>query len=159
MHEFEPATTIIDEEREPAEDYDTMTAQALAALMEARPAHHDPVVLRRGRIVRLPVLGRLVPLLRLQMGVALVLLNLADVLLTKALLGVGAIEANPVMAPLMPGTLAPIGAKTLIPAFAALLLVMCPPESKLADRAVATVLGVYVGIVLWNGALLAHLTL
>lgn len=119
----------------------------------------DPVVVRSGTIVRVPVIDRLVPLLRLQMGLALVVLNLADVLLTKVLLGVGAIEANPIMAPIIGGTAAPIGTKTLIPAFAAALLVMCPVESKLADRAVATVLGVYVAIVLWNAALLAHLTL
>lgn len=116
----------------------------------------DPVVIRRGTVVRIPVLGRLVPLLRLQMGVGLVLLNLADVFLTKILLVNGASEVNPLMAPLMPGNVAPIGMKALVPAAAAMLLVLCPSDSKLADRAVATVLGLYVAIVAWNCAVLAH---
>lgn len=120
---------------------------------------NDPVVLRRGTIVRLPVLGRLVPLLRLQMGFGLILLNLADVLLTRMLLGRGAIEVNPLMASLMGDATSSVGTKVLIPAFAAALLVMCPSDSKLADWSVTVVLGVYVAIVAWNATLLAHLVL
>ena len=117
----------------------------------------DPVVLHHGSVVRIPVIGRLVPLMRLQMGLGLILLNIADVALTKAILHNGAIEANPLMAPMMSGTAAPFGTKTVIPAVAALLLVMCPVESRLANRAVATVLGLYVAIVAWNCAVLVHL--
>lgn len=159
MSQAKSRATTIDQPLLSTDDLVGPGGPALSTVPATPGAPAEPVVVRRGTIIRIPLIDRLVPLLRLQMGLALIVLNLADVILTKVLLGAGAIEANPVMAPIMAGTVAPIGAKTLVPAFAATLLIMCPPESRLADRAVATVLGVYVGIVLWNSALLAHLSL
>lgn len=167
MQDFETGVMTVDERFATAVDPGSPTSvtgisdadRGAAGSGSIGPAVADPVVLRRGTIIRIPGMGRLVPLLRLQMGFALVLLNLADVMLTKILLHNGAAEANPLMAPIMPGTAAPIGAKTLVPGLAAILLVMCPSDSKLADRAVATVLGIYVAIVMWNCVLLTHLSL
>lgn len=119
----------------------------------------DPVVLRTDRIVRVPVVDRLVPLIRLQIGLAIIVLNLADVLLTKAILARGGVEGNPLMRGMMAGFAAPIGTKLVFSALAGVLLVMCPASSKLADRAAATVAGIYVAIVLWNVALLGYLIL
>lgn len=124
----------------------------------------DPVVLFDGRVVRLPrvgklIDGRLVPLIRVQLGLCMILLNLGDVLLTKAILHRGGVEGNPLMRGIMAGFAAPLGTKFLFSATAALLLLMCPIESKLANRAAATVVGIYLAIFLWNSALLGYLTL
>ena len=37
------------------------------------------------------------------------------------------------------------------------LLICCPPESRLAERAAATVAGLYLAIVVWNTGLLVLL--
>lgn len=118
-----------------------------------------PVVLYPGRVVRLPLANRLVPLARVQLGLALIVLNLADVLLTKAIIQRGGVEGNPIMKGLMAGFAGPLGTKLAFSLIAALLLVMCPPTSRLADRAAAAVAGVYIAIVAWNCTLLGYLLL
>lgn len=91
---------------------------------------------------------------RLQLAAAIVVLNLLDVVTTKGVLARGGIEANPIMADLMTGTAAPLGVKALVAGIAGALLICCPPESRLAERAAATVAGLYLAIVVWNTGLL-----
>ena len=91
---------------------------------------------------------------RLQLAAAILVLNLLDVVTTKGVLNRGGVEANPLMAELMTGTAAPLGLKALVAGTAGALLLCCPPESKLAERAAATVAGLYLAIVVWNSALL-----
>ncbi len=109
------------------------------------------------RWVSLPVLDLRVPLSRCYLALSLVVLNVIDVLLTKAVLDRGGIEGNPLMQDLMAGFAAPIGVKAAVAAVAGLLLMMCPIESKLATRAVAGVAGLYLAIVVWNASLLGYL--
>lgn len=94
---------------------------------------------------------------RLQLAAAILVLNLVDVVTTKAVLGRGGVEANPIMADLMTGTAAPLALKALVAGVAGALLLCCPPESKLAERSAATVAGLYLAIVVWNSALLGLL--
>ncbi|HTO01113.1 MAG TPA: DUF5658 family protein [Microthrixaceae bacterium] len=117
-------------------------------------AGHDELEVRS---LRLPLLDRSVSTIRVQFAVALVVLNLCDVLLTKVVLHLGGIEGNPLMKDLMAGFAAPLGVKALFAAVAGLLLFLCPAESRFADRAVATVAGLYLGIVVWNSALVGWL--
>ena len=111
----------------------------------------------RGRWVSLPVVDLRVPLSRCYLALSLVVLNVIDVVLTKGVLERGGVEANPLMQGLMAGVAAPIGLKAAIAGVAGLLLLLCPPESRLAGRAVATVAGLYLAIVLWNASLLGYL--
>lgn len=101
--------------------------------------------------------ARQVSLRRLQLALALVVLNLLDVVTTKAVLASGGIEANPLMAGMMAGLAAPLGLKALVAGIAGVLLICCPPEAKLAERGAATVAGIYLAIVTWNTALLGWL--
>lgn len=109
------------------------------------------------RLLSIPVLDREVPLTRCYIALSLVLLNVCDVLLTKAVLHRGGVEANPLMQELMAGLAAPIGVKAAAAALAGLLLLMCPAESRLADRAAVGVAGLYFAVVVWNTALLGWL--
>jgi hypothetical protein len=102
------------------------------------------------------VMGR-VSAQRLYLAGSLVLLNLLDVLTTRAVLDRGGVEANPLMHGLMQGLAAPLGLKTLVAGTAGALLLMCPPDAKLGERAAATVAGLYVAIVAWNSAVLGWL--
>ena len=94
---------------------------------------------------------------RLQLASAILVLNLLDVMTTKGVLSRGGVEANPLMAELMTGTAAPLGLKALVAGIAGGLLLCCPAESRLAERAAATVAGLYLAIVVWNTALLVLL--
>ena len=132
-------------------------AASRPAISTGLQAGGDPVVLYAGKVVRLPLVNRLVPLVRLQLGLALVVLNLADVLLTKAIIHRGGVEGNPIMRGMMAGLAGPVGTKVTFSLIAALLLIMCPVTSRLANRAAATVAGIYVAIVAWNSALLMYL--
>lgn len=96
-----------------------------------------------------------VPARRLWLAGAVVVLNLVDVLLTKAVLHHGGVEANPVMASLMDGFAAPLGLKMVIAGTAGILLLLCPPEAKLGERAVTAVVALYSAIVAWNVVILA----
>lgn len=94
---------------------------------------------------------------RVTLALALVMLNLADVALTKAVLHHGGVEANPVMAGLMEGLAAPIGLKFLVAGLAGLLLLCCPPQAKVGERAVVAVVALYGVIVVWNTVVLTIL--
>lgn len=87
---------------------------------------------------------------RLQLAAALIALNVADVITTRAVLDRGGIEANPLMVGLMQGFAAPLLVKTVVAAIAGLLLLCCPPASRRAERATAAVIGLYMAIVVWN---------
>lgn len=107
-------------------------------------------------IERRMLLGR-VPLDRAVLAVSLVVLNLLDVVLTRAVLDRGGVEANPLMRDLMTGMAAPLGLKALVAGTAALLLVCCPLEARLGERAAVMVTGLYVAIVAWNLAVFSWL--
>jgi hypothetical protein len=94
---------------------------------------------------------------RVKLAVALVILNLADVILTKGVLAHGGVELNPLMAGLMAGFAAPMGVKFVVSALAGGLLLACPPRSRMAEPAALTMVGVYIAIVSWNAALLGWL--
>ncbi|MHB1138691.1 MAG: DUF5658 family protein [Microthrixaceae bacterium] len=119
--------------------------------------HPGAVAVGHGRLVSLPLLDLRVPVSRCYLALSLVLLNVVDVVLTKAVLERGGVEANPLMQDLMAGFAAPIGLKAAIAGVAGVLLLLCPAESRLATRAVATVAGLYLAIVVWNASLLGYL--
>ena len=98
-----------------------------------------------------------VPVRRLWIAAAIVVLNLADVLLTRAVLANGGVEANPLMDELMQGLAAPLGLKAVIAGCAGILLLLCPPQAKLGERAAVAVVALYAVIVVWNSAVLAIL--
>lgn len=110
-----------------------------------------------GRVLILPWVHREVPVTRCYVALSLIVLNVCDVLLTKAVLHRGGVEANPLMQELMAGLAAPIGLKVAAAALAGLLLLLCPAESRLADRAAVAVAGLYFAVVVWNTALLGWL--
>jgi hypothetical protein len=116
-----------------------------------------------GDVITAPVGRRLVggrvPLDRVVLAVSLVALNLADVLLTRMVLDRGGVEANPLMRELMTGLAAPLGLKAVVAGTAAALLLACPLEARLGERAAAMVTGLYVAIVTWNAAVFGWLVL
>jgi hypothetical protein len=104
------------------------------------------------------VLGE-TPVRRLYLAAAVLVLNLCDVLLTRAVLDRGGVEGNPLMAGLMEGLAAPLGVKALGAVVVGILLMVSPVDSKFAERAVVCVAGLYLGIVIWNTAMLGILSL
>lgn len=96
---------------------------------------------------------------RLWLAASLVVLNIADVLSTRAVLDRGGIEANPLMVGLMTGLAAPLGLKMMISGIAGILLLFCPAESQVGERAVTAVVALYGLIVTWNLVILGILTL
>ena len=104
------------------------------------------------------VLGE-TPVRRLYLAAAVLVLNLCDVLLTRAVLDRGGVEGNPLMAGLMEGLAAPLGVKALGAVVVGILLMVSPVDSKFAERAVVCVAGLYLGIVIWNASLLGILSL
>ena len=109
------------------------------------------------RLVSIPIVDRDVPLTRVYIALSLVVFNVVDVILTKAILERGGLEANPLMKDLMAGFAAPLGVKAAVASVAGLLLLMCPGDSRLADRAAVGVAGLYLVVVLWNASLLGWL--
>lgn len=95
-----------------------------------------------------------IPLRRWVMAVAILVLNLADVVITKAILRLGGTEANPIMAPIMDHPAYPIVLKTVIALGVGGLLLASPPQSKLSDRAVGTVILAYTAVLVWNVGIL-----
>ena len=81
---------------------------------------------------------------------ALAVLQVLDVVSTKAALGSGGDEGNPVMAPIADGVAAPLGIKALGIGLVAVILSRCPCDSRIVQRGLAAVVGVYVAIVSWN---------
>lgn len=102
---------------------------------------------------------RAVPTRRLWLAAAIVVLNIADVLLTRAVLANGGVEANPLMRDLMGGLAAPLGLKAVVAGTAGILLLACPPRARLGERAVAVVVAVYAVVVVWNSVVLGVLAL
>lgn len=100
-----------------------------------------------------------VPVRRLWLAAAVVVLNVVDVVLTRAVLHHGGVEANPVMQGLMGGFAAPLGLKMVVAGIAGILLLLCPPGARLAERAMTAVVGLYSAIVVWNAVVLALLAL
>jgi hypothetical protein len=63
------------------------------------------------------------------------------------------------MAGLMGGFAAPLGLKMVVAGLAGLLLMLCPPDAKLGERAVTAVVALYSVIVVWNTVMLGILAL
>ncbi len=82
--------------------------------------------------------------------VALALLNVLDLITTRAVLAAGGVEGNPVMAPIIHHPYAPILVKTAGVALVALVVNSCPPDSKVVNRALAFSVLAYAAIVSWN---------
>ena len=99
-----------------------------------------------------------VPVRRMYLAASILILNLCDVLLTRAVLDRGGVEGNPLMAGLMEGLAAPLGVKAMGAAVVGVLLLVSPADSKFAERAVVTVAGLYFAIVVWNATLLGILS-
>ena len=95
-----------------------------------------------------------IPLRRWLMAVTMLLLNLMDVFITKAIIRMGGAEANPIMAPLMNHPAYPVILKTVVALGVGALLLASPAESKLADRAVMMVIVAYVCVMGWNFGIL-----
>lgn len=96
-----------------------------------------------------------IPVRRWLMAVMLLVLNLTDVIMTKAILSYGGREANPLMAPIIDHPLYPVLLKTIIAVGVGALLLASPRESKMADRAVGFVLVGYTILIGWNIGILA----
>jgi len=77
-------------------------------------------------------------------------LNLLDLVTTKLVLNAGGAEANPIMAPIIHHPFAPALVKTGGFVLVALVLKACPVRSKMVDRALITVTGIYLVVVTWN---------
>jgi len=112
-----------------------------------------------GAVGSLRLTDTTVPVRRLWLAAGVVLLNVADVLLTKAVLHHGGVEANPMMAGLMGGFAAPLGLKMVVAGTAGILLMLCPVDAKLGERAVIAVVALYSFIVVWNTLMLGLLAL
>ncbi|MEZ5320931.1 MAG: DUF5658 family protein [Microthrixaceae bacterium] len=93
---------------------------------------------------------RAISMRRSLLAIGLVSLNLADVVVTRIILGSGGREANPLMEPVMGNPVRALLLKTIVSLLASALLFAAPPRSRLADAAVAVVVLVYTGIVGWN---------
>jgi predicted Co/Zn/Cd cation transporter (cation efflux family) len=100
-----------------------------------------------------------VPARRLWLAAGVVVLNIVDVLLTKAVLHHGGVEANPLMQDLMAGLAAPLGLKMVVAGTAGILLLLCPPEARVGERAMIAVVSLYSLIVVWNTVVLTVLAL
>lgn len=95
-----------------------------------------------------------IPLRRWLMAVMILVLNLVDVVVTKAILGYGGQEANPIMAPIIDHPAYPVILKTVVSIGVGALLLASPRQSKLADRSVMLVIVAYVIVMGWNFGIL-----
>ena len=77
-------------------------------------------------------------------------LNLLDLVTTKMVLSAGGAEANPIMAPIIHHPFAPALVKTAGFVLVAMVLKACPVRSKIVDRSLVAVTGLYLAIVSWN---------
>ena len=98
--------------------------------------------------------SRMIPLRRWLMAVTILVLNLVDVIVTKAILRHGGSEANPIMAPIMDHPAYPLILKTIVALGVGALLLASPRDSKLADRSVMIVIVAYVCVMGWNFGIL-----
>lgn len=95
-----------------------------------------------------------VPFGRWLLALGLVIVNVADVTITKVIISYGGREANPIMSPLIDHPSAPLILKSVVAVLVGVLLVAAPTTSRLADRAVMVVLALYVVILGWNTGVL-----
>lgn len=95
-----------------------------------------------------------IPLRRWLMAASILVLNLVDVIVTKAILSYGGQEANPIMAPIMNHPAYPVIVKTVVSVGVGALLLASPADSKLADRSVMLVIVAYVIVMGWNFGIL-----
>ncbi len=108
-----------------------------APLPELAPLVEDPN--------RVPLVGS-----RWVLLVALALLNVLDLISTRAVLAAGGQEGNPLMAQIIHDPIAPVLVKTAGVLIVALVVNACPPDSKIVNRALACSVLVYSAIVSWN---------
>jgi hypothetical protein len=94
---------------------------------------------------RVPLVGS-----RWVLLLSLALLNVLDLITTKAVLAAGGIEGNPVMAQIIHDPIAPILVKTAGVVVVVLVVNSCPPDSRLVNRALAIAVVTYAFIVSWN---------
>jgi hypothetical protein len=94
---------------------------------------------------RIPLVGT-----RWVLLVALALLNVLDLITTRAVLAAGGAEANPLMSNVINDTWTPLLIKTAGVALVAVVVNSCPPDSKVVNRALATTVVIYAAIVSWN---------
>jgi len=94
---------------------------------------------------RVPLIGS-----RWVLLVSLALLNVLDLITTKAVLAAGGTEANPVMASIIHDPIAPILVKTAGVLVVTLVVNSCPADSRLVNRALSLAVVTYAFIVSWN---------
>ena len=86
--------------------------------------------------------------------VGLLVLNVADLLLTRRLLGMGGVEANPLMALVIAGPWGVV-VKIGVPILVGVRHLRAPLKRSLV-LALCWMCVVYLGVVLWNASLLAN---
>ncbi len=82
--------------------------------------------------------------------VSLALLNVLDLITTRAVLAAGGVEGNPFMAGIVDDPVAPVLVKTAGVLLVAFVVNVCPPDSKLVNRALSLSVVTYAAIVSWN---------
>ena len=97
-----------------------------------------------------------VPLRRWLLAISLLVLNVADVLMTKEIIARGGNEANPIVATFIDHPASPLLVKGLLALAIGVLLVISPMERRFVDRAVAGVVGIYSVVICWNAWVLMH---
>jgi hypothetical protein len=91
-----------------------------------------------------------IPIYRWLMAGFLLVMNVADVYLTKAILARGGVEANPIMRPVIGHAVSPVAIKVIVSLGVGALLLAAPVRSRFADVAVTLVVVIYVLITGWN---------
>jgi len=91
-----------------------------------------------------------VPVSRWCLAIALVVLNVLDVLMTKWILANGGEEANPIMASIIHDPAAPLLIKVSMALLIGGLLMISPIERRFVDRATFAVVLIYTGVIGWN---------
>ena len=136
-------------------DADTDRRLAERRALERRPADlraHDVVIDLREGPPRVEVLPAVDDVLARRWFLLAVLgaLNLLDLVTTRLVLDAGGQEANPLMAPIIHHPFAPALVKMGGFVLVAMALNACPARSRIVDRALVSVTGLYLGIVGWN---------
>src|SRR4051812_14292455 len=81
---------------------------------------------------------------------SLALLNVLDLLTTRAVLAAGGAEANPLMSSVINSAWGPVIIKSAGVALVVVVVNACPPDSKVVNRALALTVLTYAAIVSWN---------
>ena len=136
-------------------DLMTDRRQAERRFLDSRPADlraDDVVIDLRDGQPKVEVLREAEEVLARRWFVLAILgaLNLLDLVTTKMVLSAGGAEANPIMAPIIHHPFAPALVKTGGFVLVAMVLKACPVRSKIVDRSLVAVTGLYLAIVSWN---------